>query len=123
MSHITCLTIIVTFGFIQMVTSNNWQYDLRQGRCTGDKLVNEDITKSASPYTTKKLTYTWSGINMYYISCINVYNKMGSSQAGSVRIIQGGVGQSEVILEMMTKNGKGMDFHFDLYGEELRRTH
>lgn len=45
---------------------------------------------------------------------------MNTRDGGTARIAQGGPGYSEVIVEMQTKQGKGMNFKLEVYGEPLR---
>lgn len=45
---------------------------------------------------------------------------MDTKNGASVRIIEGGVGYSNVVIEMQSKMGQGMYFHLEVYGEPTR---
>ncbi|XP_060524146.1 uncharacterized protein LOC132700683 [Cylas formicarius] len=97
----------------------DYAYNIDDGNCRGTRLIYEDVIKNADPYTVKKTTYNWDGRSMYHITCVRVHNRMPhDTRAAEARVTKGGVGQSEVKIEMISKNSEGLHFIVEIWGEE-----
>ncbi|XP_030761986.1 uncharacterized protein LOC115886823 [Sitophilus oryzae] len=102
---------------------SDYRYSISAGSCSGRKLVEEDVQKNADPFTIKKSTYSWLGRGMFVITCIKVNNQMPRDRdAGEARIIEGGVGQGSVKIEMTSKNSKGLYFTVEIWGQETSQS-
>uniref|UniRef100_A0AAR5PXX2 Vitellogenin domain-containing protein n=1 Tax=Dendroctonus ponderosae TaxID=77166 RepID=A0AAR5PXX2_DENPD len=97
-----------------------YTYSIDEGNCDGSKLADEDVTKDADEHTYKKTTYTWTGRNMFYLTCIRVLNRMPRDRnAGETRITEGGVGQGQVRIEMRSQDSQKLNFHVEIWGKPV----
>ncbi|CAG9765106.1 unnamed protein product [Ceutorhynchus assimilis] len=100
---------------------SGYSYNIDDGKCAGQKLVDEDVRKEADQYAYKKTSFTWTGRGMFHITCVRVLNHMTrDSNAAETRISDGGVGQGQVRVEMRSKLSQPTDFHIEIWGEETR---
>ncbi|KAF7285429.1 hypothetical protein GWI33_010678 [Rhynchophorus ferrugineus] len=96
---------------------SDYSYSIREGSCSGRKVVQEDIVLEGQEYTIRKRNYSWMSRGMYRISCVRVTNNM-LKNAAETRITEGGLGYDYVKIEMTSKNSKGLDFTVEIWGEE-----
>ncbi|XP_018561884.1 uncharacterized protein LOC108903998 [Anoplophora glabripennis] len=120
MSRALLYAVFITFIVSQLTSAAPIVYyhdELHLGQCTGVLLVDDDVVKPAAPFTTRKLTYTWKGYDEYSLTCVNVSNRLANADKGSVRLLRGGIGESEMVLELTSQNGKELNFHVQLYAD------
>lgn len=66
MNYLYYITFACCLGLCYSI-DGGWLYELRKGRCSGEKLADEDIVKPGAPYTTKTTTVSIHSILLIFI--------------------------------------------------------
>ncbi|XP_076252991.1 uncharacterized protein LOC143191624 [Rhynchophorus ferrugineus] len=99
---------------------NYYSYSISDGTCRGRRAVGEDVVLDGETNMIKQRILSWLGHGQYRITCIRARNNLSQrADAGTARIIEGGVGYDNVKIDVKSSISKGIHFTVEVWVEDM----
>ena len=112
-------------GLIQGLLSGNGRHTLSLEK-PGDNdvvLCNETIRKGSKFLSEVTHTFSYSCKKGERITAVTAYDKWSDDTGGHPKLVRGGVGKKEVVIEVTSERNRGFHFQFIVYGTKGHSNH
>ncbi|XP_023310583.1 uncharacterized protein LOC111691658 [Anoplophora glabripennis] len=115
---LTIFSIFVIFcAYLHAAKAADGVYEIIDGDCNSalarDQVYHEHVHKTRLPLVSREAKSSWTGSQRIY--CLKVLNDKDESKGATCKVTAGGVGSTNVTIEMNSAKNHGLEFDIQIY--------